>query len=67
MAAKGSFVKLHTGDGTWVPAIVTSDTNADGKCFVTAFPGPNKDSKSLDSPACEIEAGPGTGEYEFTT
>lgn len=67
MPHKGCIVKLHTGDGdNWVPAIVTSDTNAEGKCFVTAFPGPNKDGESLGSPVAELEVGPGTGKYEFT-
>lgn len=63
--AKGSIVKLHTGDGEWVPAIVTSDANDEGKHWVTAFPGPSKDDESLQADASPVQAGPGTGRYEF--
>lgn len=62
---KGEIVKLHTGDG-WVPAIVTSDANDDGKFFVTAFAGPAKDDENLQGAASELEVGPGTGKYEVS-
>ena len=63
---KGTTVKLHTGNGDeWVPAIVTSDPDAEDKVWVTAFPGPAKDSESLGSATAEILAAPGVGKYEF--
>ena len=66
--AKGDIVKLHTGhDGEWVPAIVTSDANDEGKHWVTAFPGPAKDDESLQGDASPVLAAPGQARYEFTS
>jgi hypothetical protein len=64
---KGSIVKLHDGDGGWVPAIVCSGANEDGKHWVTAFPGDAKDDADLQSAAAPVLAAPGTGRYEFTS
>lgn len=65
MAAKGDIVKFHTGTGKWVPAVVTTSANEDGKQWVTVFPGPHKDDEQLQADACPVLAGPGDGKYEF--
>lgn len=65
MAPVGTIVKLHTGSGA-VPAIVTTEANEEGKHWVTAFPGPNKDDEQLQEAASPVLAAPGTGKYEFT-
>lgn len=55
MYEKGEIVRLNTdstGDN-WVPAIVTQ-VLPDKQYFVTALPGPNKDTDSLQQAASEV-------------
>lgn len=65
MAKKGTFVKVFTGNGgDWVVGVVTSEPDKDGKQWVTAFPGPDKDNESLQADASPVLSGPGTDKYE---
>lgn len=66
MTAIGEIVHLHTGDGRKVAAIVTTEANEEGKHWVSAFPGPNKDDENLQADVSPVLAAPGTGRYEFT-
>lgn len=65
MSKVGSKVKVHTGHGGWLPGMVSTEPNDEGKQWVgVGVPPDQRDDANLQADFVMLLSGPGTGTYE---